>query len=212
MSGHRCISLQVQLRHNSRASQVFVFMPNFQLLLASGDTLLHHIIASNAKSELATNLCYCMQTSSPAPARALSQAKSHVNTPPQPGQPPSRKWAGAAADITKFVTQPGEESANASVMAAALNSILEFPEDLDGPDQMSLMSVIDPAEFQAKKDFNGLVAPNSRMFRAPGRYNPHAHAFTFTFTCTCICVHMHSRVCMHVHIHVHFVVIMQLLT
>lgn len=85
-----------------------------------------------------------------------------------PAQPASRKWAGAAADITKFVTQPGDESANAPDPAAVLASILEFPEDLDGPDKSSLMSVIDPAQYQGKNGFGGLIAADSRMFRAPG--------------------------------------------
>ena len=112
-----------------------------------------------------------MQAPAPATASTLSHHTPHNNAAPQLNQSASasRKWAGAAADITKFVTQPGEKSANASVMAAELNSMLEFPEDLDGPDKSSLMSVIDPAQFQAKKDFSGLIAANSRLFRAPGR-------------------------------------------
>lgn len=116
---------------------------------------------------------WCVQAPASTSANTLGRQESHVtpfvNVSSQPGNSSSRKWAGAAADITKFVIEPGDEPVNASVTAAALTHILEFPEDLDGPDKESLMSVIDPAEFKAKKDFNGLVAPTSRMFRAPGR-------------------------------------------
>lgn len=62
-----------------------------------------------------------------------------------------------------------EEEAKAPDLAKALAEILEFPEDLDGPNDPALLGVV---SHDNSSGLQGMIAPSSRLFRPEGRYPP----------------------------------------
>lgn len=60
-----------------------------------------------------------------------------------------------------------EEEAKAPDLAKALAEILEFPEDLDGPNDPALLGVV---SHDSSPGLQGMIASSSRLFRPEGRY------------------------------------------
>ncbi len=47
--------------------------------------------------------------------------------------------------------------------------ILDFPEDLDGPNNPALLAIIEPASFDSNEQLQGMIAASSRLFRPDGK-------------------------------------------
>ena len=61
-----------------------------------------------------------------------------------------------------------EEEAPAPDLAKAMADILEFPEDLDGPSDPTLLGLV---THDSSPQLHGMIAPSSRLFRLDGRYH-----------------------------------------
>ncbi len=47
--------------------------------------------------------------------------------------------------------------------------ILDFPEDLDGPNDPALLALVEPASFDSSQQLHGMVAASTRLFRPDGK-------------------------------------------
>ena len=73
--------------------------------------------------------------------------------------------SNASAARTQAQTDE-EEEAQAPDLAKAMANILEFPEDLDGPGDPTLLGLVS----HDSPKLHGMIAPTSRLFRPAGRY------------------------------------------
>ena len=62
-----------------------------------------------------------------------------------------------------------EEEAEAPDLAKAMLDILDFPEDLDGPNDPALLAIVEPASFDSNQQLQGMIAASSRLFRPEGK-------------------------------------------
>lgn len=74
-----------------------------------------------------------------------------------------------ASDARAHAQTDEEEEAKAPDLAKALAEILEFPADLDGPNDPALLGAV---SHNSSPSLQGMVAPSSRLFRPEGRYPP----------------------------------------
>jgi len=70
---------------------------------------------------------------------------------------------------TDAQTDEEEEEAKAPDLAKAMLDILDFPEDLDGPNNPALLAIIEPASFDSNEQLQGMIAASSRLFRPDGK-------------------------------------------
>lgn len=70
---------------------------------------------------------------------------------------------------TDAQTDEEEEEAEAPDLAKAMLDILDFPEDLDGPNDPALLAIVEPASFDSNQQLQGMIAASSRLFRPEGK-------------------------------------------
>ena len=70
---------------------------------------------------------------------------------------------------TDAQTDKEEEEAEAPDLAKAMLDILDFPEDLDGPNNPALLAIVEPASFDSNQQLQGMIAASSRLFRPDGK-------------------------------------------
>lgn len=64
-----------------------------------------------------------------------------------------------------------DEEAQPPDLAKVMAEILEFPEDLDGPNDPALLGSVHNAEISRATQLQGMLAASSRLLRPPGRYH-----------------------------------------
>lgn len=75
---------------------------------------------------------------------------------------------------TDAQTDEEEEEAEAPDLAKAMLDILDFPEDLDGPNDPALLAIVEPASFDSNQQLQGMIAASSRLFRPEGKFKQNA--------------------------------------
>lgn len=75
---------------------------------------------------------------------------------------------------TDAQTDKEEEEAEAPDLAKAMLDILDFPEDLDGPNDPTLLAILEPARFGSNQQLQGMIAASSRLFRPDGKFKQNA--------------------------------------
>jgi len=70
---------------------------------------------------------------------------------------------------TDAQTDEEEEEAEAPDLAKAMLDILDFPENLDGPNDPALLAIVEPASFDSNQQLHGMIAASSRLFRPDGK-------------------------------------------
>ena len=70
---------------------------------------------------------------------------------------------------TDAQTDEEEEEAEAPDLAKAMLDILDFPEELDGPNDPALLAIVEPASFDSNQQLQGMIAASSRLFRPEGK-------------------------------------------
>ena len=66
---------------------------------------------------------------------------------------------------------PQEKEARALHLNKNISAILEFPEDLDGPNNPALLGFVEPIAFDETTQLQGMLAASSRLLRPPCRYS-----------------------------------------
>ncbi|DBA79457.1 TPA: hypothetical protein ACH3X2_007729 [Trebouxia sp. C0005] len=75
---------------------------------------------------------------------------------------------------TDAQTDEEEEEAKAPDLTKAMLDILDFPEDLDGPNDPALLATIELASFDSNQQLQGMIAASSRLFRPDGKFKQNA--------------------------------------
>ena len=101
----------------------------------------------------------------------------------------SRLSGTDALTNTSTGAQTDEEAeAEPPDLAKAMLDILDFPEDLDGPDNPALLGLVDTVSYNSSDELQGLIAPSSRLFRPGGKwvaYSCLVLSSPFVFLCFC---------------------------
>ncbi len=83
--------------------------------------------------------------------------------------PASSSKAQASEAHTNTQTDEEEEEAKPPDLAKVMAEILDFPEDLEGPNNPALLVLVEPASFGSNEQLQGMVAASSRLFRPAGK-------------------------------------------
>ncbi len=81
----------------------------------------------------------------------------------------SSSSASTKTSQTDSQTDEEDEEAEAPDLAKAMLDILDFPEELDGPNDPALLAIVEPASFDSNQQLQGMVAASSRLFRPDGK-------------------------------------------
>lgn len=81
----------------------------------------------------------------------------------------SSSSASTTTSQTDSQTDEEDEEAEAPDLAKAMLDILDFPEELDGPNDPALLAIVEPASFDSNQQLQGMVAASSRLFRPDGK-------------------------------------------
>lgn len=106
-----------------------------------------------------------------ARASALSLTSNTTLKLSSPGSSPTSSSEAQASNKNMHEQTGGEEDekAEAPDLAKAMADILDFPEDLEGPNNPKLLAVMEPASFDSNAQLQGMVAASSRLFRPAGK-------------------------------------------
>ena len=96
---------------------------------------------------------------------ALKLAANTSTTSSSKSQP-SRPSTNTSDAQTQAQTDKAA-AAEAPDLAKAMADILDFPEDLDGPNDPTLLGLV---SHDSSPQLHGMIAPTSRLFRPDGRY------------------------------------------
>ena len=81
----------------------------------------------------------------------------------------TRQASDAQTDSQAGAEEEEEEEAKAPDLAKVMAEILEFPEDLDGPNNPALLGLVEPINFDDTTQLQGMLSASSRLLRGPGR-------------------------------------------
>lgn len=86
----------------------------------------------------------------------------------------TRQASDAQTGSQAAVEEEEEEEAKAPDLAKVMAEILEFPEDLDGPNNPALLGLVEPIDFDDTTQLQGMLSASSRLLRGPGRFKQNA--------------------------------------
>ena len=124
---------------------------------------------SSPSSSTQDSAAHYSATRQAALKQATNYSKPNFQQPSTPAVVAAKTLDTPPDRHTDTQADEDEEEAPAPDLAKAMADIMDFPEDLDGPDNPNLLGLVKAVDYDNNQALQGMVAASSRLFRPDGK-------------------------------------------